>query len=187
MKRKNYPSSKENIDRLIGVARSGKGLVAKQRKVLRDYLAGAVSSNEHTHEVAMHITEIREALNLKISGDRENRYVKDYREKQYNSKKSYHEKCTENGIEISVGWDVGHNDYTIYFPQIDLDYAWNEETSDQVIRITQLPDVAKQIYDYAVKQASQVKDVYELYRRVNAFKADFPYDEEDLEEFGEVA
>ena len=96
-------------------------------------------------------------------------------------RKSYHEQTTVNGIEISVGWDRGYDDYTIYFPQIELSHAWENEpgVSDQVIRITRKPEVAKQIFDFAAKKAGEVKNVYDLYREVNKFSRDLPYDDEE--------
>lgn len=91
--------------------------------------------------------------------------------------KKYHEAATVNGTEISVGWDNGYRDYTIYFPQIDLN-AREEGVHDQVLRITQRPDVAKKVFDYAVKLAQTEANVYNIYRKVDKFSRGLPYEED---------
>lgn len=96
---------------------------------------------------------------------------------------SYHEMAEVNGIDISVGWDQSYGNYTIYFPQIKL----GEEVSargvhDKDIRLTRRPEVAKQIFDYALKEAESTKNVYDLYLKVEAFARTLPYDtDEDVE------
>ena len=112
----------------------------------------------------------------------ENRTPADYTGEQ--EPRGYHEATTVNGVDISVGWDNGYNDYTIYFPQIDLSHAWeNEEgVSDQVLRLSRRPDVAKKVFDYAVQLAQTESNVYEIYRKVDAFSRDLPYDKDEPEE-----
>jgi hypothetical protein len=95
--------------------------------------------------------------------------------------KAYNEQTNVNGIDIDVHWDGGYRDYVIYFPQIDLSHAWKNEKNvdDQVLRLTRKPEVAKQVFDFAAKKANEVKNVYDLYREVNKFSRDLPYDDED--------
>lgn len=192
MKREQFPSSRENVDHLISVAESGDKLDANQKKALRDYLAGCVSSNKHTEEVADKIDKIRKILGYqRISREeklepQEDEWTKMQREMDENPIKNYQERTTVNGIEISVGWDRlgSYNDYSIYFPQIDLSHAWeNEEgVSDQVLRISQRRDVAKRVFDHAVELAGDKSlTVYDIYRKVAHFSADLPYDLEDEE------
>jgi hypothetical protein len=95
--------------------------------------------------------------------------------------KKYEEQTNVNGIDIDVHWDNGYRDFVIYFPQIDLSHAWEKEknVSDQVLRLTRKPEVAKQVFDFAVKKAGEVKNVYDLFREVNKFSRDLPDDDED--------
>lgn len=96
------------------------------------------------------------------------------------SAKDYHEQVTVNGIEISVGLDAEYDDYTIYFPQIELgDDASEKGVDDQVIRLSQRPEVAKQVFEYASQLAQTEPDVYALYKKVEAFAQDLPYDKEE--------
>ena len=82
-----------------------------------------------------------------------------------------------NGVDISVGWDNGYDDYTIYFPQIELSKV--EGVDDQVIRITRKPDVAKLVFDYACQLAKKQPDVYKIYKCVEEFSRDLQYDDEE--------
>jgi len=109
----------------------------------------------------------------------ENKTPADYAGEQEPQK--YHESTTVNGVEISIGWD---NDYTICFPQINLSHAWEnkEGVSDQVLRLSRRPDVAKKVFDYAVQLAQTESNVYEIYRKVDVFSRDLPYDEDKPEE-----
>ena len=94
--------------------------------------------------------------------------------------KPYREETTVNGVEISIHWDNGYGDYVIYFPQIELgDTAYEKGVSDQVLRISQKPEVAKQVFDYASKLAQTEKDVYEIYKKVDEFSRDLPHDLEE--------
>ena len=78
----------------------------------------------------------------------------------------YKAKETVNGVTISVAWDEGYENYTIYFPQI---IALRNGVNDQVIRIDNDPKHAEEVFDYASKLALSIKDVYELYKKVRAF------------------
>ena len=84
---------------------------------------------------------------------------------------------TVNGVEIVVEWDEGYDDYVIYLPQIEL--GKEEGVHDQVIRLTRKPEVAKQIFDFATKEAEKTKNVYNLFRSVEKFSKDLPYDDEE--------
>jgi hypothetical protein len=107
----------------------------------------------------------------------ENKTPADYAGEQ--EPKKYHEATTVNGVDISVGWDNGYNDYTIYFPQIQIDEESSEKgVYDQVIRLTRRPEVAKQVFDYAVVQAKLTSDLHEIFKKVEEYSRDLPYDEE---------
>jgi hypothetical protein len=84
--------------------------------------------------------------------------------------KPYDEEAIINGVKISTYWDYGYNDYVIRFPQIDLrGVAQKRGVNDQVIRISQKPEEAKQVFDHASKLAQSEKDIYELYKKVENF------------------
>jgi len=87
--------------------------------------------------------------------------------KENESGKDYHEKINVNGTEISVGWDTGYNNFTIYFPQIEI--LVKEGVNDQIIIIDKQSEVAKQVFDYAVQLAEKETDIYEIYKKVRAF------------------
>jgi hypothetical protein len=94
--------------------------------------------------------------------------------------KSYQEKTTVNGVEISIHWDSRYDDYTIYFPQIEIGWAARERgVDDQVIRISRKREVAKQVFDEALKLAQTESDVYEVYKKVEAFSQPLPYEDEE--------
>lgn len=87
----------------------------------------------------------------------------------------FHDSTTVNGIHISVDWDSSYGDYTIYFPQIEVDdHARDRGVSDQVLRLSPLPDVAKYLYEKAVELAETTPDVYELYTKIDALRREFP-------------
>ena len=75
MKRANFPSSKESVDRIInqheltGQKMTKKELTKKERASLRNYLAGTTSSMEHTSEVSTRVRLIRRALGQHIPLD----------------------------------------------------------------------------------------------------------------------
>ena len=81
-----------------------------------------------------------------------------------------------NGIKVVVEWDNGYGDYVVYLPQIHLPEAHRRGISDQLMRVTRRADVAKQIWDYTIEQAKTAKDVYGLFKKVEAFSRDLPYD-----------
>ena len=100
-------------------------------------------------------------------------------EKKTGPDTSFYEASKVNGTEVSVGWDRIYGDYTIYFPQIEVNEEAHEHgVHDQVIRLTRRPEVAKQVYDKAVELAEQTTDVYELYKQIKTFSRELPYDEE---------
>ena len=71
-------------------------------------------------------------------------------------------------------------DYTIYFPQIEFSEAARERgVYDQVLRITQRADVAKQVFEEAVRLVeSGERDVYSLYKKIEKFSEGLPYEHE---------
>lgn len=87
------------------------------------------------------------------------------------SGEEYRERSIVNGIVISVAFDTMYEDYTIYFPQIRMGgtEAREKGVSDQVIRISANPEIAKKVYDKAVELASATHNVYDLYKKVDDF------------------
>ncbi len=180
MKKAEFPSSKENVDKAIRLYERGESLVKEQRKALRNYLNSTASSNKLKPDVTDRANKIREILDINMS-TRPDKIKIPY---QYDESdpKSYRERMVVNGIEISVGWDRYYNDYTIYFPEITLEEGRKRGVNDQVIRITTLPDVAKQIFDHACKVAKEGNlNVYDVFKQVQEFSRDLPYDESEYE------
>lgn len=94
--------------------------------------------------------------------------------------KSFREQTTVNGVDIIVAWDKGYDDYIIYFPQIDTgEESYKKGITDQVLRIDQKPEVAKQVFDYASKLAQTESDVYDIYSKVEKFCQDLPHEDEE--------
>jgi len=91
--------------------------------------------------------------------------------------KTYREQETVNGVEISVAWDESYNDYTIYFPQIVIDFE--KGVSDQVLRITRRSEEAKKVFDYVAELARTGDDVHEIYKKVELFSKGLIYDEDE--------
>ena len=91
----------------------------------------------------------------------------------------FFEASTVNGIQFNVGWNEMYDDYTIHFPQIDLNEGDERGVYDRSIRLTRRPEVAKQIYDKAVELAKTIPDVYELYKRIGALQGELPYDTDE--------
>lgn len=87
--------------------------------------------------------------------------------KEAESGKDYYEKINVNGTEISVGWDTGYDNFTIYFPQIEV--GAKQGVEDQAIIIADQAETAKQVFDYAVQLAEKETDIYEIYKKVRAF------------------
>jgi hypothetical protein len=84
------------------------------------------------------------------------------------------EKTTVNGIEISVGWDRGLHDYTLYFPSIELgEKAASFKVYDQIIRVGDTEEEAKVAFKYACWQANGGVEgpdaVYRLYQIVEKY------------------
>ena len=95
--------------------------------------------------------------------------------------KDYYEKSSPGGTDFSVSWDDGYDDYTIYFPEIKIgDEARDRGVDDQVIRISQIPEVAKKVFDFATKISAQEEDVYEVYKQVEEYARTLPYDYEEM-------
>lgn len=81
-----------------------------------------------------------------------------------------HEKETVNGVEISVGWDDGYGDYTIYFPQIDIsDEVRERGIADQVIRISESAEDAKKVFEYAKGLAERGESIEVIYKKVEEY------------------
>ncbi len=95
--------------------------------------------------------------------------------------KPLYEKREVNGVPISVGWDRGYEDYTIYFDVKLPPDASDRGVYDQAIRISHRPDVAKQVFDFAAAQAEIESDPVELIKKVEEFARTLPgeLDEED--------
>jgi hypothetical protein len=78
----------------------------------------------------------------------------------------YYSRSIVNGIEISVGWDRGYQDYTVYLPQIDLQEFG---ACDQVIRISRDSAHARQVIEYAVAQAAHASSPIELFKALDQY------------------
>jgi hypothetical protein len=77
---------------------------------------------------------------------------------------NYHEKTVVNKITISVGYDGGYRDYTLYFPNIDL--MNDEGVYDQVLRISDKEEDAREYFKRAVELAKSGKNVYDIYKEL---------------------
>lgn len=87
--------------------------------------------------------------------------------------KSYRDLKISNGTKIAVGWDNGYSDYTIYFPELELgDEAREKGVYDQVIRISEIKDVARKVFDYAVSLAETETGIYDIFKKVEEFSRD---------------
>jgi hypothetical protein len=76
-------------------------------------------------------------------------------------------KETVNGIEISVGWDEGYEDYTIYLPQVQTDYE--KGISDQVVRIGESTEAAERVFEKAKELAAASSTPEELYLKMEKY------------------
>lgn len=77
---------------------------------------------------------------------------------------SYRDKATIDGTTISVGYDNGYGDYTLYFPQIEM---YNDRgVADQVLRVTDDSEKAKEYFEKAKELARDGKDVYDIYKEL---------------------
>jgi|GEM_PF-5733371 len=82
----------------------------------------------------------------------------------------YQEHSDVNGVEMSVGWDDEYKEYTISFPGMELgDEAREKGVHDQVVKISQEPELAKEVFAYTEEAAKVDGDVYELYKKVHAY------------------
>lgn len=118
------------------------------------------------------VSEAREeGYNLAMSKNKE------AQKKENGPDKSYHERVTVNNVQISVGWDGSYNDYTLIFPQIEVD--WDDPrkkgVTESALRISPKPEKAKQVFDLASKLAQTESDVYEIYRQIYKFCLDEIY------------
>jgi len=80
---------------------------------------------------------------------------------------------TVNGIAIEVyqsNATSNKGEYEIQFPQIEIgDVARERGVDDQVIRISENPETAKKVFEFAKKIAESAKDVYAVYLAVQDF------------------
>ena len=81
----------------------------------------------------------------------------------------YKNEAEVNGIIIDAHYDIGYMDYVLYFPQIDMNEAIAKGTGDQLFRIGESPEIAKKVFDYAVKLAETESDVYEVFKKAEKF------------------
>lgn len=110
--------------------------------------------------------EIRDDGSLKAKGHQ----IRDAKIEMDSEKGHYFEKATVNDIDFSVAWDDGYRDYTIFFPQIELDEnAYGQNIFDQVLRINEDRETAKKVFDFVNQEAQQENDVYELYKKTENF------------------
>lgn len=85
---------------------------------------------------------------------------------------AYYETATINGIEIKVGFDSGYDAYTLYFPQIST--TNDREVSDQLFIISENPNDASEVFKEAKRLADQGLDVYEIYKKAEAYARELP-------------
>ena len=82
----------------------------------------------------------------------------------------FNQQETVNGTEISVGWDGMYRNYSIYFPQVELnEEAQAKGVGDQVISISENPEDAKSVFEYAKKLAETETNINEIYLKVQDF------------------
>ena len=84
-------------------------------------------------------------------------------------------KETVNGFDIRVYCDPDSLNYEIRFPQIDIsDEATQAKgIADQVIIISDNPEDAKKVFEYAKELAKTEKDLHSLYLKSEEFARTF--------------
>lgn len=98
-------------------------------------------------------------------------------------KEHYSEGAEINGLYFSVCWDKKYNDYTIYFPEMELkDKAREKKIFDNVLIISKNPETAKKVFDFTKQAAQQEEDVYKLYKMVEVFILNLQGQDEEDEE-----
>lgn len=73
----------------------------------------------------------------------------------------YHERININGIEISVGWDMGYGEYVAYIS----DPEWEKEAKEKDlpegilrIKLNKDPKWAREVFEYAKQKALEEKE-----------------------------
>lgn len=95
----------------------------------------------------------------------------------------YRDKANVNGIEIHVGRPLGASgdtDFEIYIPAVEVDY--DNGPFDQVMRVSEDPDVARDVFDQAIEMAEHASNPNELYKEVEEYARNRPTGEEDWPE-----
>lgn len=109
-------------------------------------------------------------------------------EGEMNSKEAGHYYGNEkiNGINFIVRWDERYNQYTVYFPDIKIYQSMVDlyGVEDQIIRISNDPKKAEEVFDYIKKEAKNVRyaDPYSLYKEVDEFIQNLDLDNEENED-----
>lgn len=85
-------------------------------------------------------------------------------------------------VRFKIGWDDQYQDYVIYFPQINLEEGAQKGVSDQVCRLTSNRKAAEKIFNYTVNLASQGYDVYQLFKKVEAYAETLPREETTVDQ-----
>lgn len=89
---------------------------------------------------------------------------------QSEKRPDYHQQAEVNGIKFTVGFDPSYQDYVLYFPQIEIDVTGeSNRPADQLFRIDNDPEKAKQVFEYVAQEANKVSDVYELFNKALDF------------------
>jgi hypothetical protein len=89
---------------------------------------------------------------------------------------------TVGGHEMIMAWydDMSGHDYELYLPGIEsIPTARDVGIHDAVIKVSQRPEVAKRVFEYAVRLAATTPDVVALYRAVEQFARDLPFELDD--------
>jgi len=84
----------------------------------------------------------------------------------------FREQAEVKGITIHSYKDPEYEDYCIYLPGIDLAEGAKKGVADQLIRIDQDPEHAKAAFVKAKELAETEPDIYDLYKKLEAFIQD---------------
>ena len=99
------------------------------------------------------------------------RKAKEAREKEENIEKGKFREETEiNGINIVCEWDSIGRYYALVFPQIELGEGTEKKgISDMLFYISANQETAKKVFNYAVNIAQNEPDVYEVFKKSEAY------------------
>lgn len=166
MRRENFPSSRESVGHTIKLAESGEKLNKQQRKALRDYLAGQVSSNVLKTETAKRVSKIREILGYPPIPNYDKDETKEEEALTWQEHKHGRDDSREhstrfsaviNGIEIIVNRPYANTDedYELYLPQVKVSRKTDDSVRGWVIELPGGDEEAKQVFEEACRLAKE--------------------------------